>query len=303
MSAADTIVVGLGSIGQRHARVLTALGRSVATVSRRGGGDHRDLGAALSNGSPDYVVIANETSAHRGSLGDLAASGYAGRVMVEKPLLNAPAAIPAAKFDGLFVGYNLRFHPALQYVHQKLSQAAALSAVAYVGQYLPDWRPGRDYRSTASATAEAGGGVLRDLSHELDFLLWLFGPWRRVTAIVLKTGTLEISSDDVATVLMECERCPAVAVCLNYHHRPLCRTLTVNTAQRTYMVDLARNIVTDNGNEQAFEVARDDTFIAMHRAILDRSSQTACTGDEGIAVVELIGAIERSARERSWVMR
>src|SRR5262245_51763367 len=104
----------MGSIGTRHAGVLQQIGRSVSRVSRRGGGDHVSLGEALAANTPDYVVIANETSAHTDTLAALAAAEFRGRVLVEKPLFARPAAIPRHGFKDLLVGYNLRFHPVLQ---------------------------------------------------------------------------------------------------------------------------------------------------------------------------------------------
>ena len=299
----DTLVIGLGSIGERHARLLTQMGRAVATVSRRGGGDHVDLEKALARTSADYVVIANETSAHAATLAQLAAAGFRGRVLVEKPLFAAPAALPANGFRECFVGYNLRFHPALLRIRDLLAGRRALDASAYVGQYLPDWRPGRDHRTTASASAETGGGVLRDLSHELDYLLWLFGPWRRVAAITVRSGTLGIGVEDVATILMECERCAAVTVHLNYLHRPVARTLTVNASDHTYAADLVGGR-TDGGwqGRAGIRVARDDTYLAMHAAVIAGAGRS-CTAEEGLAVVDLIDAIERAASTGTWVGR
>lgn len=302
MTAADTLVVGLGSIGTRHARVLGELGRSVATVSRRDVGDHRDLAAALSGTSADYVVIANETSAHGDTLAELARTGYRGRVLVEKPLLGRPAALPAHVFAGMFVGYNLRFHPVIQRMATLIAGRPALAASVHAGQYLPDWRPGRDYRTTASATAEAGGGVLRDLSHELDYVLWLFGPWRRVAATIVRSGTLGIATEDVATILMESERCASVTVQLNYHHRPGARTLVVDTAEHSYVADLIAGTIAVDGEKQVYEVARDETYAAMHSAVL-AGRPGPCPAEDGLAVVDLIAAIERAAAASQWIMR
>ena len=85
-----TLVVGYGSIGSRHARLLTSLGCEVAVVSSRDI-DHpvryRTLADALS-WKPDYVVIANRTSQHYQTLKELAASGFTGTVLVEKPLFH-----------------------------------------------------------------------------------------------------------------------------------------------------------------------------------------------------------------------
>lgn len=302
MTASDTLVVGLGSIGERHVRLLNQIGRSVATVSRRGGGDHADLEQAFARSSPDYIVIANETSAHAGTLAELASAGYRGRVMVEKPLFAVPGKLPANRFDGCFVGYNLRFHPVLLRIRELLAGRSALEASVYVGQFLPDWRPGRDHRATASATLEAGGGALRDLSHELDYLLWLFGPWRRVTAIVLKSGALSVATDDVVAILMECERCAAITVHLNYHHRPVARTLVINALDHTFGADLAHGRVTVDGREEIFDLVRDKTYLGMHSAVL-AGHPGPCSAEEGLAVVDLIDAIERSSTQRTWVTR
>lgn len=302
MSAADTLVVGLGSIGSRHARVLGQLGRSVATVSRRRIGDHRDLAEALSATFPDYIVIANETSGHAGALAALARSGYRGRVLVEKPLVGEPAPLPAHAFAGLFVGYNLRFHPVVQRMAALVAGKPALAASVYAGQYLPGWRPGRDYRTTASASKDAGGGVLRDLSHELDYLLWLFGPWRRVVALTVKSGVLGIATEDVSAIMMECERCPAVSVQLNYHHRPAARTIIVDTPEHSFVADLVAGTITIDGETEAYTIERDETYAAMHAAVL-AGRPGPCPANDGMAVVELIAAIEQAADTDSWIAR
>lgn len=302
MSGADTLVVGLGSIGARHANVLRTMGRNVAVVSRRGGADYSNLDQALSDGTIDYVVIANETSAHRDSLAALAAAGFRGRVLVEKPLFATHAPIPRHEFAGLFVGYNLRFHAIVQRVSTLLVNTTPVAVAAYAGQHLSDWRPGRDYRTTASASMAAGGGVLRDLSHELDYILWLFGPWRRVAAMCLRSGMLDVDTEDVVAILLDCERCPIVTVHLNYHFRQAERRLTVATAQHSFGADLIAGALTLDGRVENFTVARDDTYTAMHRAVLE-GGVGACSAGEGLAVVELIEAIERAARERRWVER
>ena len=63
MSPINALVIGLGSIGQRHARVLRELGHGVTTVSRRGDGDYQSIAKAIAATGPGYVVVATETSA------------------------------------------------------------------------------------------------------------------------------------------------------------------------------------------------------------------------------------------------
>ena len=298
------LVVGLGSIGRRHARLLGELGLEVAAVSRRGDDAlrcHASLADALERETPHYVVVANETASHRPTLLALAEAGFAGTVLVEKPLFDRPAPLPEHRFAGLYVGYNLRFHPLIAELKRLVADEPALSAQVYVGQYLPEWRPGRDYRATASASRAAGGGVLRDLSHELDYMSWIFGRCRQVAALGGRSGALDIDSDDVQALLLSFERCPIATAQLNYLDRQVAREIVVNTASRTIRADLVRGTLRVNAEERRFPVERDATYLAQHRSALGNGRETLCTAEEGAATVALIDAAERAAAGRSWV--
>ena len=148
-----------------------------------------------------FLVVAPVVTQKKGEFVDLfaelAAAGYAGRVLVEKPLFGRSLSVPLNSFQSLSVAYNLRFHPLIQRLQDLLVGETVISVQAYVGQYLPDWRPDTDYRYSYSAKVAEGGGALRDLSHELDYLGWLFGAWSAVTAFGGHLSLLEIDSDDL----------------------------------------------------------------------------------------------------------
>jgi len=301
---ASALVIGLGSIGKRHARLLGALGLDVAAVSRRGDPTlrcHGSLAQALARETPGYVVIANETSAHRPTLAALAASGFAGTVLVEKPLFAEPAPLPENRFAGLYVGYNLRFHPLLAELRRLLAEEQVVAAQVYAGQYLPDWRPGRDYRQTSSATRGAGGGVLRDLSHELDYMSWLFGPCRQVAALTSRSGALDIDAEDTAALLLAFERGPVATLNLNYLDRPGAREIVIGTARHTFRADLVKGSLCIDGVERLFPTERDDTYLAQHRSALGNQRETLCTAEEGAAVLALVAAAEEAAARGQWV--
>lgn len=295
------LVVGMGSIGRRHAEVLAALGCQVAVVSARQAAQPRftTIVEAIDRFGPDYAVVANETAAHEKAVRELAASGFRGRLLVEKPLA-CPAALGAA-FGLAAVGYNLRMHPLLRNLAAALAGQRLVSMQAYAGQYLPDWRPGSDYRASYSADPRRGGGVLRDLSHELDYLTWLAGRCARAAALGGRHGSLEIASDDTWGVLLELERCPVASVQLNYHDRAGRRCLIVNTAEHTYCADLVRGVLATDREESRFEVQRDDTYRAEHEAMLSGNAQGLCTFEEAETLTGLMAAIERSAQEKKWV--
>jgi predicted dehydrogenase len=176
-----------------------------------------------------------------------------------------------------------------------------VSIHAYCGQYLPHWRPGTDFRKSYSADADRGGGVLRDLSHELDYLMWLCGPWRRVAAIGGRLSDLDIASDDCWALLLELERCPAVSLQINYLDRSGRRQIVINSQTHTYCADLVLGTLTRDGETQTFAVDRDQSYRAQHMAVLGGEAGRLCTLSQGERIMALIEAIERAAHLKTWV--
>ena len=301
----SVLVVGYGSIGTRHVRILEELGYSAAVVSRRNFECPRRYATvldALESELPDYVVIANRTSEHYETVKTLALAGYTGRVLVEKPLFHHLRPVPEHRFARSFVGYNLRFHPVIQRLRGLLEWETAISAQVYVGLYLPEWRPDRDYRNVYSARKSEGGGALRDLSHELDYVSWLFRGWIRLTALGGKLGDLEIDTDDVFAVLVETQGCPVVTVQMNYLDRVFRREILVNTISHTFRANLIKGTVQiDGGPVEEYDMNRDTTYLAQHRAALRNSFEPLATLEDGVNVLRMIAAAEKAARDGGWV--
>lgn len=297
------MVVGYGSIGARHARVLREDGLDVGIVSRSGAveGSVATIEGGLERFSPDYVVVASPTADHLGALATLAGLGFAGRVLVEKPLLAQPTPLPPHGFKRLGVGYNLRFHPLVARLRETLVGRRVLAVSIHCGQYLPDWRPGADYRATSSASVAQGGGVLRDLSHELDLAAHLFGPWAELTAAGGRIGPLAIETDDAWGILMRLASGAIATVGVDYWHRPARRSIVVETVEGSLTADFIAGTFTQNDQAESVTAERDATYRAMHRAMLGDAPSPLCTAAEGLAVVDTIAAIERAADDRVWI--
>jgi len=211
------LVVGCGSIGQRHLRNLRALGFSAlsavdpnagrADAARAAGAVvHADFDHALA-AAPDVAMICTPPHLHLdGARAALAAGAH---VFVEKPLAAALdgvddlLALAERRGRMVGVGYNLRFHPTVQLV-KRLVDAGTVGRPLMLrlefGQYLPDWRPHQDYRTGYNAHAAMGGGILLDASHELDCARWLCGEIKGVTAMAAKLSDLDIDVEDAALV-------------------------------------------------------------------------------------------------------
>lgn len=293
------LVVGAGSIGNRHARLLAELGCGVRVVSRRvGSGDFGTIGEAVEAWAPHYVVIATEAGDRFAAVDALLDVDFAGKLLVEKPLGSVPERLSSARCT-TWIGYNLRFHPVVDEVRTRLQTETVLTVQMRAGQYLPDWRPGRDHRDTASN--REGGGVLRDLSHELDLVEWLFGPSRAGTAIIDRVSDLDLGVPDAAAVLLRCASAPVVSIELNYLDRVPQRTVVLATRQHVMAVDLIAGSISIDGKSVTLARAeRDESYVRMHRSILFGTGERVCSLPEGRRLMRIIEALEVAAMHESW---
>lgn len=298
------LVIGYGSIGARHGRLAAELGMDVSCVTSHPAAPFprfASVADALASGAPAHVVIANATGHHAHALRELAKAGFAGHALVEKPLSHTLDDTLAAPAFPTSVAYNLRFHPLVQALRAALADRPLHSASFYAGQYLPQWRPGTDYRSSYSAHRHLGGGVLRDLSHEIDLAIWLCGRPRSVAAVGGHLSDLEIDSDDVYSILAVHERCPAVSITVNYLDRAPKRVITINARDLSASVDLVNGTLTLNGNTDSRETPRDATYRAQLQAFFDNDTSTMCSFEEGREVMRFIAAAELAASGSCWV--
>ena len=302
----NCLVVGYGSIGARHANILKEMGHSVHVVSKRNVEDfycHKTISGVLAKKNIDYVIISNETYKHYESFMELRELGYSGKILIEKPIFLEPRLLPQLGFEYVFVAYNLRFHPVIQRLHEFLNGKKIYSVQAYAGQYLPAWRPNTDYSKCYSAFKAKGGGVLRDLSHELDYINWLCGSWKRVTAIGEKLSDLKIDSDDVFVLLLEMENCPVASVQMNYLDHKTRREIIVNIKDHSIKADLIHSTLEIDGEVSKFEIERNLTYTMQHNAILEGDYSIACTLKQGMDVLNLIHAAELASKKQMWISR
>jgi predicted dehydrogenase len=239
------LVASLGSIGRRHLRNLRRLEpEAEIAVWRRPGSPPvpelnladrvvHDEDRALAWGA-DAALVCGPASTHRATGERLAERGT--HLFVEKPLCHrlddADALIGACETSGvlLMIGYNLRFYEPLRRMQQALAGGAVgtpLLAQCSAGQWLPDWRPGADYRSSVSARPELGGGVLLELSHEFDYLAWLLGEIVDVTALTGRLGGLGLEVEDAAALALRFRSGALATLLLDMLRRPASRGLRV----------------------------------------------------------------------------
>lgn len=275
----------------------------------------------------DYFIIASETTRHLEQFLYLSERVTAKRILIEKPVFDSESDSKqriaelsetlhdAARKNQVCVAYNLRFHPIIKKLYELLSfeskgneypSGRLLSFSVYVGQYLPDWRPTRDYRVTYSAKKSEGGGVLLDLSHEIDYLQLVCGKISQATGFVGRVSDLEIDTEDLALFSGITERGVAFQVGLDYLSRHPVRKILAHASLCTFEADLiAQKLWRSDANgrveiecNESIPIARNFTYTAMHSAMLGLSQNSGvplCGFSEGLAVLDAIDMIRRGA--------
>jgi predicted dehydrogenase len=313
--------VGSGSIARRHLanfrRLLpdaevgcvSASGRSLAdgeTVATL----HLPSLAAAIVWAPDLAVVASPAPLHLDHAGLLLDACIP--VLIEKPLsdsldrVRSAAPLLARHRHRIEVAYNLRFLSSARRMKTLIDEARVgriLGVRVDVGHYLPDWRPQADYRRQVSANRSLGGGVLLELSHELDYLSWLFGRFDQVFCIASNSGQLEIDVEDRADILLSREGLTA-QVHLDFLQRRASRGCKVIGATGTIHWDLIANRISLDGpkgeevlfSDTSFD--RNDMYVEQLRGFIEVAAGRAeprITLDDGLAVLDMIEAMRESA--------
>lgn len=212
------LIVGLGSIGQRHLRLAREMlpDALIMVLRHRPSEEIPEFADACCSSIddalafvPNIAVIAGPSAMHAAMALPLAEAGV--HLLIEKPLdASAEVALPlvrnvANRGVACLIGYNLRFLHTLrafrEFVHSGRI-GRVLSVRCEIGQYLPGWRPGIDYRAGVSASRELGGGAVLELSHEIDYLRWIFGEIAWVKAVLSRQSDLEIDVEDTAHLIL-----------------------------------------------------------------------------------------------------
>jgi predicted dehydrogenase len=229
-------VFGGGSIGTRRASLLEARGCEVVSYDPA----HAQSAATEEEALEGAIacVVASPSREHGRQAALALTRGLP--TLVEKPLaLSAAEAAELTRVAAdagapLHVGMNLRFHAGLAALREELGDVGdVLRVSAWCGSWLPGWRPEVDYRTSYSASAAQGGGVLLDALHEIDYLVALFGPVASVSAVVDKVSALEIDVEDVVLLHLAFASGAVGDVALDYLDRDYHRGCRVVGSERT----------------------------------------------------------------------
>ncbi len=298
------LIIGYGSIGKRHFEILNSLDcvDSIDIITKQ---DLHDKNLSTFNNLElietlnryDYFIIASETTKHYEQLKYICNIVREKKILVEKPLFDKNKNDFTCN-NKVFTAYNLRFHPTIDKIKQLVANEEIYFVNTICGQYLPSWRPGQDYRKSYSADIKKGGGVLRDLSHELDYLTWMFGNFKKMDSINTKISDLDINSDDIFTAIAVTDKNIIINITVDYISKAPLRELIIHTKNSTIIANVIKNKISihhKNGDTKMITVKEEDrnySYTKMHESIINNDLEVVCSFNEGKKLLSIIDGVE-----------
>lgn len=323
------LVVGAGSIGERHIRCFLATERAdVEFIEPKDSlreivgaryprtQSHSSLDVALGRTTFDLAVIATPAPLHIEQAIELAQRKV--HVLIEKPLSVAMSGIDdlrqiaAANSVVIGVAYVQRCNPVLAEMRGAILAGEfgrPVELVAVCGQNFPFYRPA--YRETYYARHETGGGAVQDaLTHTINVGQWMVGQIDRVVADLDHKLLPGVEVEDTAHVLARHGGVLA-SYSLNQHQAPNEITITVVCERGTVRFEghhhrwLSMKSPGDSWREHPSRpLERDELFVRQANAFIDsveRGIAPVCSLDEGVASLRANLAILKSSRTGGWV--
>ncbi|MDE9525511.1 hypothetical protein [Xenorhabdus bovienii] len=311
------LLIGFGSIGKRHYSLL----------KKRNDVECIDIVSAHSKikttrvfnfleqipysdlSSYHIFIICTETYKHEENLKYINSLIENKIILVEKPLSKSSIALNYIN-NNIFVSYNIRFHPIVNKIKEITNNEEILICNAIVGQYLPTWRENTNYLESYSASLERGGGVLRDLSHEIDLVKYICGNIKLVSALSSSHSNLNLKSDDICTILASNNHSAHIVIQMDYLALTHKRLMFIQTNNLTIKADLISNIleVTDiHKNLKTYNydwINRNYTYESLHNELLlDQSipKNTITTFEDGNHTMKIIDIITDQYMEKNWL--
>jgi predicted dehydrogenase len=326
------LIVGLGSIGKRHIRLarellpqseIAVLRHKVDLIIPEGASHIFSAMAEALSFAPQLAVIANPASFHLSAAMPLAEAGV--HLLIEKPLSAKTEGVKdlleaCKKTNAVFaLGYNLRFLQSLQKFKSMLDDQVignVWSVRSEIGQYLPSWRPNSDYRQGVSAQHVLGGGALLELSHEIDYLRWIFGEVDWVQAVLTQQSDLEIDVEDSAHLILgfvgkSTERPVVATVNLDFIRQDTTRLCTaIGQLGSLRWNGIAGTVELWVSGTQGWQeiyihqATRDESYVAEWQnfiACIEQGDHPMITGEDGLKVLYVIEAARLAAKTKSQV--
>ncbi len=292
------LIIGYGSIGKKHLKVLRNIKykKEIFILSERNFTNKIFVNRyAIKNLNPDYIIICSKTSSHLRDVKFIEKTLEKKIVLIEKPIFNKLNKFKPSK-NKYFVNYQLRLHPIIKKLKEIASNKKILNLQVSCNSFLPAWR-NTEYKKSYSSQKRLGGGVLLDLSHELDYILWIFKNVSVNYSKIEKNSKLNINSEDHASVLGKISNEGILHLNLSYFSRISNRKILLDCNDFSFEGDLIKNYFKFESSKKKitkfYKISQSKLLSNVHRKIIEKDFKDLCSFEEGLQVLKLIKKIKK----------
>jgi len=318
----NILIVGYGSSGKRYHKIIVKYYPnynvrvfSIRNIKKKSILFLKNYNDII-NFKPSISILANPSNLRLKFCKLL--SSLNTHLLIEKPLCSdlkqADKIIKLFKKKNVVVkvGYNLRFLNSLQKLKKIIKNkkiGRIFFAKAEVGQYLPDWR-NILYSNSVSAQQKFAGGVLLELSHEIDYLLYLLGDFDKVFGKIQRISDLKIDVEDVGNLILHNKKNFFVNVSLDFCRRDKVRKFYICGKKGSLELDFINNNIKHYYKNKWLKInSPKENMINTYKKVFDefvkitKNTKNNFTGkswlatlEEGRKVLKVIMAVKQSSR-------
>ena len=288
------LIIGYGSIGKKHFTILNRLilKKNIYIFSNRKIKKKNFINKnELKRINPDYLIICSKTSDHFKDIKMIEKNFKNKKVLIEKPIFHKYFNLPLKK-NKYFVNYQLRFHPIIQKLKMLVNKSdKKLNLQINCNSYLPNWRK-KSYRMSYSSDKKYGGGVLLDLSHEIDYFLWLFSKAKILYWQKTNISNLNIKSNDLGVIAGKFSTNGYFSINLSYFSKIERRDIYLDTNNYSFYGNFIKNYYKINTVKKTktkyIKIDQLKLIQNVHKKILNNNFKDICTVEEGLKTLKFI---------------
>lgn len=292
------VIIGYGSIGDKHLKVLKRIKyfNQIYIFSKR----KLNIRYLIQNWTelekinPDYFVISNESKLHVKTFDLINEKFKKKKIYIEKPL-DVKFSKPRLKNGNkAIIGYNLRQHPGIKKLKLLTKNRKIINVEAKCSSFLPNWR-NRTYLKTSTAFKEKCGGILYELSHEIDYINELLGEIKIIDIKLEKLSELKIDYEDSFIGIFKSKKCKNIKLNLNYFDKDPERFIKIHTNKETFKLDFISNEISIFSSSRIkkykflFDINK--SYEETHKKFIKDNFLSLCNIDKGTKVLKLISTI------------
>tara|TARA_B100000963_G_scaffold293016_1_gene263345 strand:+ start:21262 stop:22167 length:906 start_codon:yes stop_codon:yes gene_type:complete len=297
------LIIGSGSISKKHHLAIKELKlkTKVLKISSRGFDNFKKKDFnKLKLFGPSMIVICSPSSRHYIQFTKIEKNFKNIIVLIEKPVFEKFYKLPKMLKNRYYVGYNLRFHPVIIFLKNFLRNKKIFSINLISHSYLPDWRK-INYRKSVSAKKKLGGGVLLELSHEIDYLRWIFGEIKIFYSLNKKISNLGINTDDILTLVGRIKKKTFFSLNINFFSKIQDREIKIDGNNFSLKANLLNNkiVIVKNRNlviKKFSKTGINDTYKNQLQEILSKKISKICTLKQALQIMKLVEKVRQNRK-------